>query len=67
MEKSPKGKCTCQDSNLRHRFAWQIEITRTFHHAAAPSSKKRWLNDGLPVHMIPSTQESLEDVIYTYT
>ena len=29
--------------------------------------KKRWLNDGLPVHMIPSTWESSEDVIYTYT
>ena len=29
--------------------------------------KKRWLNDGLPVHMIPSTRESTEDVIYTYS
>ena len=28
---------------------------------------KRWLNDGLPVPMIPSTRESSEDVIYTYT
>ena len=29
--------------------------------------KKRWLNDGLPVHMILSARESSEDVIYTYT
>ena len=29
--------------------------------------KKRWLSDGLPAHMIPSTRESLENVIYTYT
>ena len=28
--------------------------------------KKRWLNDGLPAHMIPSTRESSEDV-YIYT
>ena len=35
--------------------------------AAVPSSKKRWLSDGLPVHMIPSTRESSEDVMYTYT
>ena len=32
MEKSPKGKCTCRDSNLRHRFAKQTEIMRTIHH-----------------------------------
>ena len=29
--------------------------------------KKRWLNDELPAHMIPSTRESSEDAIYTYT
>ena len=29
--------------------------------------KKRRLDDGLPAHMIPSTRESSEDVIYTYT
>ena len=29
--------------------------------------KKRSLNDGLPVHMIPSTRQSSEDVIYTFT
>ena len=39
-EKSTKGKSTRRDSNLRHRFAWQIEITHTIHHAVAPSSKK---------------------------
>ena len=41
-------------------------------HAHYPSRRctilsKRWLNDGLPAHMIPSTRESPEDVIYTYT
>ena len=41
MENSRKGKCTCRDSNLRHRFAKQMEITRTSHHAIAPSSKKK--------------------------
>ena len=66
MEKSPKGKCTCRDSNLWHRFAWRIEITCTIHHTFAPSSKKRRLDDGLPAHMIPSTRESSEDV-YMYT
>ena len=38
---------------------------RTIHHAIAPSYKRR-LNDGLAAYMIPSTQESSEDV-YTYT
>ena len=41
VEKSQKGKCTCRDSNLRHRFALQTKITRTIHHAIAPSSKKK--------------------------
>ena len=41
-------------------------------HAHYPSRyctifKKRLLNDGLQAHMIPSTRESSEDVIYTYT
>ena len=36
----PKGKSTHRDSNLQHRFAYQIEITRTIHHATAPSSNK---------------------------
>ena len=40
VNKSQKGKITRRDSNLRHRFAWQIEITRTNHHAIAPTSKK---------------------------
>ena len=65
-EKSPKSKRTCRDSNLRNRFAWQAEVKRTIHRAVAPSSKKRWLNDGLPAHLIRSTRESSEDVA-TYT
>ena len=40
-------------------------------HAHYPSRRctilnKRWLNDGRPAHMIPSTRESSEDV-YMYT
>ena len=65
LENSPKYKCAGRDLNLRHRFAQQMEITRTIHYAVAPSSKKRRLNDGLRAHAIRSTRESSGDVTRT--
>ena len=58
-------KCLNSDSNRdppRHRFAEQIEITRTTptHHP-----QERRLDDGLPAHAIQSTRESSEDVTRT--
>ena len=68
MEEMPKGQV----------YVPRLKPTAPIHladrnHVHYPSrhctifKKKIQLNDGLPAHMIPSTRESSEDVIYTYT
>ena len=56
--KNPRGATVCAEIQACSTDSPSLsKVMHTIRHAIAPPSKERWLEDGLPAHMIQSTQE----------